>query len=158
LKTLTFTLLAVIAGLQAAAGDKFLIVDTPDYRGVIFPPESAAQDKFLGKRYEGFWTPTLEQITKAETRIAMFLYDSTDKQASRERKKLKWFRRQYVGYTSHGEQRILCNFLPGREGEETLTELEKAFLYSRDKGPDYWEIHYRLKNDDCILFHVDLGY
>ncbi len=154
----TILILAVVVA-QVASAEDFPIVDTPDYKGAIVPAGDAARDSRLAKSYGGFWTPTPEQVAKAEARIATFLEASTEKYAPRERKKLKWFRRQYLGYTKDGEKRILCNFLPGvKEGQDPFEGLRRSLVLLYDRGPDYWKIDYRLEKDECEGFHVDLGY
>jgi len=142
-----------------ALAAEFPIVDTPDYKGAIVPAEAAAGDKRLVGTYEGFWTPTAEQIAKAESSITAFLEASKEKYAQRERAKLKWFRRQYLGYIKGGAKCILCNFLPAaKKGTDPFEGLRQSFIITYDRGPDYWTIHYFTEEDKCGKFHVDLGY
>jgi hypothetical protein len=149
-------LILLMARVSVIAAD-FPIVDTPDYKGVIIPAADAAER--FARNYAGFWTPTAEEVAKAETRISAYLDASKEKYASRERSKLKWFRRQYFGYTKEGEKRIFCNFLPGvKDHGDSFEELRQGFLSVHDGGPDYWRIHYNFATNDCSQFHVDEGY
>lgn len=137
----------------------FPIVDTPSYKGAIVPAEEAARHRYLEKHYKDFWTPTSNQVAKAEAKITAFIDSSTDKRAIEIGKKLPRFRRQYVGYTADGEKRILCSFLPGvREGQDPFADLRRSFIRVFDGGPSFWQIHYRIEKDECDKFHVNGGF
>ena len=141
------------------ADKDFPIVDTPAYKGAIVPAEEAERHPYLAKHYKQFWTPTTNDIAKAEAKLAAFIESSTDKHAAEIRKKLNRFRRQYVGYTRDGERRVLCSFLPGlKDGEDPFAGLRRSFIKVYDGGPSFWEIHYRVENDQCDGFRVDLGF
>jgi len=141
------------------AESDFPIVDTPDYKGAIVPAEEAARHRYLSGNYKEFWTPTPEQVAKAETRISTFIHSSSSPQASEIRRKLNRFRRQYVGYTIDGEKRILCSFLPGvREGRDPFVGLRRSFIKVYDGGPSFWQIEYRVEKDECDNFQVDGGF
>jgi hypothetical protein len=140
------------------ADSDFPIVDTPDYKGAIVPAEEAARHRYLSKRYKDFWTPTPEEVGKAEARISAFMASCSGPQASEIRRKLNRFRRQYVGYTTDGEKRMLCSFLPGvREGGDPFVGLRWSFIKVYDGGPSFWQIEYRVERDECDNFHVDGG-
>jgi hypothetical protein len=141
------------------ADKDFPIVDTPAYKGAIVPAEEAARHRYLAKNYKDFWTPTTNEVAKAEAKLAAFIETSTDKQAAEIRKKLRRFRRQYVGYTADGEKRILCSFLPGvKEGQDPFAGLRRSFIKVYDGGPSFWQIHYRVEKDECDKFYVDGGF
>jgi hypothetical protein len=141
------------------ADKDFPIVDTPSYKGAIVPAEEAARHRSLAKSYKDFWTPEPEQVAKAEAKIAAYIDKSTSKYATEIRRKLKRFRRQYVGYTADGEKRILCSFLPGvKQGEDPFVGLRRSFIKVYDGGPSFWEIHYRVEKEECDKFHVDGGF
>jgi len=141
------------------AGKEFPIVDTPAYKGAIVPAEEAAQTPCLLKYYQNFWTPTTNDIAKAESKLKAYLDSSTDDDAVRERRKLASFRRQYVGYTAKGEKRILCSFLPGvKPGQDPFVGLRRSFIKVFDGGPSFWRIDYRVEKDECDNFDVDHGY
>jgi hypothetical protein len=136
----------------------FPIVDTTDYKGAIVPAEEAARHRYLSKRYRDFWTPTPEQVVKAEARISAFIASSSGPQASEIRRKFNRFRRQYVGFTD-GEKRMLCSFLPAvREGEDPFVGLRRSFIKVYDGGPSFWQIEYRVEKGECDNFHVDGGF
>lgn len=158
LRAILMSLSVLAVGLPGTAAE-FPMVDTPDYKGAIVPADAAANDKRLSGLYAGFWTPSLKEIAKAEVRIAAFLETSKEKYAPRQREKLKWFRRQYFGYTRGVEKCIFCNFLPGvKEAQDPFEGLRDSFVIVHDRGPDYWSIHYNSEQDACSKFHVDLGY
>jgi len=141
------------------ADKDFAIVDTPAYKGAIVPAEEAERHRYLAKHYKQFWTPTTNDIAKAEARLTAFIEASTDTHAAEIRKKLKRFRRQYVGYTADGERRVLCSFLPGvKRGQDPFAGLRRSFIKVYDGGPSFWEIHYRVEKDQCDGFRVDLGF
>jgi hypothetical protein len=150
------------AGVHVA--NDFEIDDTPNYKGLIFTANRAADDLVVSEHYKNFWPPTREQIAQAEARISEFLDSSTNNYAAQIRKNLKTFRRQYVGYNgdvgsfSQGEKRILCNFVPpARIGEgpfEHLQQFERVY----DKGPAFWSIHHRVDNDRCYKLRVNTGF
>jgi len=141
------------------ADSDFPIVDTPDYKGAIVPAEEAARHRYLSKSYKDFWTPTPEQVARAETRISAFIGNSSGPQVSEIRRKLNRFRRQYVGYTTDGEKCMLCSFLPGvREGGDPFAGLRRSFIKVYDGGPSFWQIEYRVEKDECDNFHVDGGF
>jgi len=89
------------------ANKDFPIVDAPDYKGAIVPAKEASRHRYLAKNFKDFWTPSPEQVAKAEAKISVFIDASTSKQAAEIRKKLKRFRRQYVGHIAEGEKLIL---------------------------------------------------
>jgi hypothetical protein len=146
--------------VRSPRADKdYPIVDTLAYKGAIMPAEEAARTSFLTNSYGGFWTPTTNDVAKAEASVTRFIEASTDEHAVEIAKKIKRFRRQYVGYTAGGEKRVLCSFLPGvRQGQNPFAGLRRSFIRVVDGGPSFWEIHYRVEKDDCDKFHVDLGY
>jgi len=140
------------------AESDFPIVDTPDYKGAIVPAGEAPRHRYLSKHYKDFWTATPEQVAKAEGRISAFIKSSSSSQAPEIRRKLNRFRRQYVGYTTDGEKRILCSFLPGvREGRDPFVGLRRSFIKVYDGGPSFWQIEYRVEKDECDHFNVDGG-
>ena len=152
-----YTPFTTIGGPRA---DKdYPIVDSPSYKGAIVPAEEAARHSHLEKRYKDFWTPTSNQVAKAEAKITAFIDGSTDERAVEIRKKLPRFRRQYVGYTADGEKRILCSFLPGvKEGQDPFAGLRRSFIKVFDGGPSFWRIHYRTEKDECDKFYVNGGF
>jgi hypothetical protein len=140
------------------ADKDYPIVDTPDYKGAIVPAEEALRHRSLSN-YKDFWTPTPEDVARAESKIAAFINDSKSSYAGEIRRKLKRFRRQYVGYTADGERRIFCSFLPGvREEQDPFVGIRRSFIKVYDGGPSFWEIHYRIDKDECDKFHVDGGF
>jgi hypothetical protein len=159
MKAVTLILAVGLLAYAGVAAENCPIVDTPNYKGVIIPAESAARDEVLSvHKYSGFWTPTLQDIAKVEESISSFMRDSKEKYASREYEK-KWFRRQYVGYTKGAEKFVLCNFLPGvKEGQDPFQDLREHVLISFDAGPDYWEIHYGVEKDRCERLRINSRY
>jgi hypothetical protein len=147
------------ASSGAPRADKdFPIVDTANYKGAIVPAEEAKRHRYLARNYKDFWTPAPEQIAKAEAKVSTFIDDSTSTQAAEIRKKLKLFRRQYVGYSIGGEKRILCSFLPGaKEGQDPFAGLRRSFIKVYDGGPSFWQIHYRVEKDQCDHFYLEGG-
>jgi hypothetical protein len=159
----SFAALVLVARVTNAAtalgADKdFTIVDTPAYEGAIVPAEEAARDRYLAKHYKAFWAPTTNEIAKAEASLTAFINGSTNEYAADIRKKLKSFVRQYVGYTAHGEKRILCNFLPTWGRWDIGGDWVHFFLKGFDVGPDFWQIHYRVEKDECDHFRVESGF
>src|ERR1043166_9593522 len=55
------------------ANKDYPIVDTPNYKGAIVPAHEASRHRYLTNHFHGFWTPTPEQIAKAETRVTAFV-------------------------------------------------------------------------------------
>jgi hypothetical protein len=152
-----YTPRTVIRGPRA---DKdFPIVDTPDYKGAIVPAEEAARHRSLAKSYKDFWTPEPQQISKAEAKISAFIATSKSERAPEIGRKLKRFRRQYVGYVAAGEKCILCSFLPGfKDGEDPFAGLRRSFIKVFDGGPSFWSIHYQVEKDQLDKFSVDGGF
>ena len=177
MKSIFILLLASLTGMVVAGSDDFPvyaprteirgpradkdfpIVDTANYKGAIVPAELAARHRFLAKNYREFWTPEPEQIAKAEVKISAFIAASKSEQAAEIGRKLKRFRRQYVGYLAGGEKCILCSFLPGvNDGEDPFSGLKRSFIKVYDGGPSFWSIHYQVEKDQCSRFSVDGGF
>jgi hypothetical protein len=51
------------------ADKDYPVVDTPTYKGAIVPAEEAARTSFLTNSYGGFWTPTTNDVAKAEASV-----------------------------------------------------------------------------------------
>jgi hypothetical protein len=166
MKSIFVLLLASLTGMVVGASDDFPvytprteirgpradkdfpIVDTANYKGAIVPAELAARHRSLAKRYKDFWTPEPEHIAKAEAKISAFIAASKSEQAAEIGRKLKRFRRQYVGYVADGEKCILCSFLPGvKDGEDPFSGLRRSFIKVYDGGPSFWSIHYQVEKE-----------
>lgn len=75
-------------------------------QGVIFASEKAFVGGY-GTAVEEYWTPTTEDVLKAEAGLARFLAGSAPTLAV----KYSSYTRQYTGFVLEGRRRIFMNFL-----------------------------------------------
>ena len=138
-----------------------ILIETPEYTGVIFSRDTASEWGFLfGQASTTFWEPSVDEISRAEASMRQFLLAAEDNSDLRDYQKadaafvlenLARYRRQYVGIEVDGEKRIWCNLF--REDIPTR-DWERDPVYVLDGGRDYWDITYIPLTDECTRFSV----
>lgn len=158
--------LQLIATIAMADDAQPILPDRP-FPAVIFPAEVARTQRPVSSWFSQFWTPTVEDVTKAEKRIAEFLATAPDDPSiSAYQRKLRIplrdqptsYFRQYLGIVRDGRRVVLCvSNRIGRSGApppKWRQQLEFWF----DAAGWTWHIDYDVTADACNRFHVDEGY
>ena len=151
----------LVLSLIACSGPKDLLIETPEYTGVIIPEEAAPEFGFLfDSALTGFWEPAANDVTKAEACIRQYLVSAHDDPEVEPYQKekvafilnnLEKYRRQYVGIVVDGGKRIGCNLFLS---DHTYADWERVPVYVIDGGQYFWQIEYDLRDDECLNFYV----
>ena len=162
----TILILSLIAcnGLSEPTSEmetKDLLIETPEYTGVIIPEDAAPEFGFLFDRgLAGFWEPSVNDVSKAEECIRRHLVSEQNSPELDTYQKakvafilnnLEKYRRQYVGIVVDGEKRIGCNLFLS---DHSHADWERVPVYVIDGGEYFWQIEYDLRDDECINFYV----
>jgi len=112
----TFLYFSFIASLVFAEN---LIVDFEEVKtktidGVIVTQDRAA-DFFRIRKVQGYFTPSREDVLKAESKVISYIQDTTPQSLDYPfvpdlDKKLRNYKRQYVGVILRGKKKIWLNF------------------------------------------------
>jgi hypothetical protein len=98
------------------------------------------------------WTPTREEVLKAEEKVEDHLKNNPLSYAADLWRQLPDYKRQYVGIIVGGHKRIFCNFFCWTE--RPLTEKPVFVL---DGGECFFRIEYDLEDKKCYNFNAN-GY
>jgi hypothetical protein len=166
--SLAFTLALVTCRLDAA--DLWPILTNRPFQAVVVPAESAKADRFLTNQFVGFWTPSVEEVAKAETRIAEFINAaSTNSELEPLQRTLSikvrddtlLYVRQYVGISYSGRHSVFCNAIQSRYLKDTRVgdsdRWRRGYIATFDVHNN-WRIEYSFAEDRCFGFRIDEGY
>ena len=103
---------------------------------------------FMVKAKE-FWTPTKEQVMKAEEKIEEYLKNNPVSNAHDLWRKLPDYKRQYVGVIVDGHKRIFCNFYCWNK------RLSDKPVFVFDGGACFFRIEYDVDNQKCYNFETN---
>ncbi len=166
-----------VASCSSEREIRFRVVKMPAFEGAIVPAEymgpPSESAKWLGIPVEGYWTPSPEDVTKAEARVRSAMlaartslqavtgpepqYTPPSEYTIGEIRKIvenyDGYHLQYLGIVVSGKKRILCNFFPRSEGDRWLLE----WWVVEDGGFWYWTIQYDIEGDRCLGFESN-GY
>src|SRR6185295_9968804 len=99
-----------------------------------------------------FWTPTKEEVLKAEQKIEEYLRSDSARHVDLSRK-LPNYKRQYVGIIVNGHKRIFCNFLCS--SAFFLSEYVFVPIVVDDGGECFFRIEYDLVDKKCYNFNAN---
>lgn len=166
---------------------RFPSVIESTFGGVIVPKEYpeklvasvGSASKVFGYTVDGFWTPTPQDVLRAEQRVRAALAEarqnfaavagpqkwppSAQTYAMGEIEKivvnLAKFDAQYAGVIIGGQKRILCNFMRRESGAEHFVGNSRMcqWVQVSDGGFWYWQIQYDCATDTCLGFESN-GY
>ena len=138
-----------------------VLIETPEYTGVIFSKDRASEFSFLfDEASTSYWEPSVDDISRAEECVRQFLVTAEDNPNLRDYQKddaafvlenLARYRRQYVGIEVDGEKRIWCNLF---QFDDSTKDWRRDLVYVLDGGRDFWEIAYIPLKDECADFYV----
>jgi hypothetical protein len=136
------------------------LVETPDYTGVIVSQAGAEAYRYLLDRASlEFWTPALDDVSRAEMAIRQHVASVQQDPALDvdQREKLAFiveniarYRRQYVGIVVDGGKRIWCNAFMS----DSFPEWQNRPVDVDGGGNRYWQIEYSLDDGTCSDFVV----
>ena len=95
------------------------------------------------------WTPSEEQISKAEPDILKYIEQSNP----RIFQNLNKYRCQYWGITVEGRKRIYCNFFRLTWDERFSWRTEPVIVF--DGGDSYFQLEYDIETEKCLNFMVN---
>lgn len=100
------------------------------------------------------FTPTHADIDKAElalkNKLALLVKDNPAVY-----KKLKQYRRQYIGFINEDGQKILIINCMRTKDEETSKDWLDKYIITLDGGSNYWTIYFNLDTD--TLFNLNIN-
>jgi hypothetical protein len=114
-----------------------VVIRTDDFTGVIFRAERFSSDASTKGRY---WTPQESDVRKAEEKLVPFL-QSELKSPDREwiLKRLKSYKRQYLGRVVGGHKEIFINFFCDSFDAPDWT---KTMVITFDGGACFFHVHF----------------
>ncbi len=139
-------ILTVVLLITTAAAQKPVIVKTDKINGIICTNFSDWKSLVTAKK---FWTPTKEEVLKAEEKIEAHL-KANPKAYADLWTKIPKYKRQYLGIVVNGHKRIFCNFFCLLEGPLT----DKPFIVF-DGGACFFRIEYDLNDKKCYDFQAN---
>lgn len=93
---------------------------------------------------DGYWLPAAADIDALEQDLPGYLAHTLDIKGHGESYSLTQFRRQYIGFISHGRRFIYGNFYPS---SLSYSDSERAALKDIcDGGPLFWGVVYSVDN------------
>jgi hypothetical protein len=142
-----------------AQSDKGEYVKTDKIKGYIFPGTQAV-DKYIYEEATSRFTPTRQEVMKAEALINQELKGVSDSAAFKDAdigfiyKNLNGYIRQYVGFiNASGAKVIWVNFMrTGRGWEE---KLDKYVIEVSDGGAGYWNVKVNLPENSVIQLRIN---
>lgn len=109
------------------------------YEGVMFPArQSTAFEAATGLEFEGYWTPSSEQVAALESALPDYLQGTAPPQSPELWRRLPEYRRQYVGIVEEGEQLIYANFFCN----PFAVEWQQEWVSVNDGGDCYFQLRY----------------
>jgi hypothetical protein len=167
-KTNTFILVLWFCGgglLQAK--EPLPLLPGRESPSVIIPANIASANNRLPKRFTDFWTPTVQQVEKAEGAINEFLLAASKDQtettngwnkATYIQGRAKKYARQYFGAVVDGRQVIHCTGTSMAIAGGINGDWRYDFFFTYDLPGGNWGIDYDLKDGTCSRFWVESGY
>lgn len=170
LSALSGMLLAVSRGMHVEAADVYP-VKTKGVEGVIVEARTAEKWAITDVKAQSYWTPTPQEIEKAESGLRAALEQGTKNPAAimpgpftnefyrarsvegigRVLGRSGEYRRQYIGVVVAGKRYLLLNSFPARE--TSLHERER-YVHVMDGGDGFWRILYSVEDGKFSLFSV----
>ncbi len=138
----------LLSGMPVFSQDS-VTVKTDKIDGIIYT--NFADWKPLVQATE-FWTPTKEEVLKAEEKIEEYLRSDPARYAELWRK-LPNYKRQYVGIIVNGHKRIFCNFFCSKTFFPS--EYLSVPLVVDDGGECFFRIEYDLGDKKCYNFNAN---
>ena len=136
----------VVVGLACAA-------DFPLVHGIaaeaVIVPAAAAKEMPGFDSFSGHWTPSATDIQQLEERLAAFLRSEAIRPGGQRphvaevSRRIREYRRQYVGVIAEGKRLVLLNAFPKRDAEsEFYPNWRREFVAVSDGGASYWKVFY----------------
>jgi hypothetical protein len=149
MRALTLQLLAVCSAQSLLLGGTtyYPTVKGIDVQGVVIPASEAKKQAILFGGPTEFWTPTSADVKELEARLPSFLHaealgaGDTREDIIEVRRRVRTYRRQYVGFVLEGKRQILLNAFP--KDEEFAWK--RQFIRVSDGGASYWTILYDVR-------------
>jgi hypothetical protein len=131
---------------------------TDNREWVIIPKERAEQMELdswlsLGADFEGYWTPTADDILNPEERLADYLRQNPEAFYRQPPvwERLDEYQRQYIGLMFKGDRIIYGNFFC----DDTGMDWQQEFVIVLDGGDCFFQVKYDVKSGLFIGLQVN---
>lgn len=117
------------------------LIRTDTFEGVIFIAASAKQmglDLVIGKKTEGYWTPSRDDVLVFEQRLEPYLQQAAPQTYPGPLRELNVYQRQYVGILVNEQRVIFANFFCNAYDTDWQCEI----VFVLDGGSCYFEVKY----------------
>lgn len=127
---------------DARASDE--TIKTDDYEGLIVSERRAAEyfQAINGLKAESYWTPSKEQVVELESGIEDYLRRVSPRQSKELWRKIKSYRRQYIGIVQKNRKIIVARFFC-----ESFDDWQKPKIVN-DGGDCFFSVHYGAESGD----------
>jgi len=145
--TLQFLILCSAQSLVFGGKTDYPTVKSVDVQGVVIPASEAKKQAILFGGPTEFWTPTSADVKELEARLPSFLHaealgaGDARKDIIEVRRRLRTYRRQYVGFVLDGKKQILPNAFPKDED----FAWKREFIVVSDGGASFWRVLYDVR-------------
>lgn len=139
----------------------FVLVKTNAAEGVIVPAEKGKD--YFWRSYDNipthadkFWTPTKDDVIKAENKLAAYLKDKKPKYSLDLWKKLPEYKRQYVGVIIGEKKMIWINLFHKNYIADTNDKWQREPVKVFDGGDQFFNIMYDLKTESFSDLFINM--
>ena len=147
MKIILSILLLLLVGQEGHPGQSSSsVIETEKVKGIICQSNKEWEFMFKGKQ---FWTPTKEQVLKAEEELERFLKEKPPARSPELARKLGRYKRQYVGILVDGQKRIFANFYCTEE------PLGCRPVVYEDGGDCFFEVEYDVKDGKITRLEIN---
>ena len=119
------------------------------YHGYILPKNVVEVEEFRGKSYAEIEL-TLKDVEKTEKILSAYIKANNASIA----KKLKSYKRQYIGLSSQGKKIVYINFFIPTD-KNYLEEWDKELLITLDGGDNFFNIKVNIDDKFCFDFYIN---
>lgn len=122
-----------------------------DMHSVIIDADIVELDsvQFYISNFESLWTPTQNNILQLEAGLAAYLQQNAEPEQERIWQELADYKRQYVGITQDGQEKIYANFFCEGDNSDTM------LVFVLDGGDCYFQVLYTVENDQFSYLSVN---
>jgi hypothetical protein len=133
-------------------GEAFATVQGDRFLGAIIPADRVDDQNYFFGDWDGFWTPSANDVGSLEEGLASALTDAGCDPYIHEH--LASYRRQYVGVIVDGRRRILVNAFRFWEDEEPESHYYwlHQYVFVNDGGHYYWRIQFDMHTKRYLEF------
>jgi hypothetical protein len=101
-----------------------------------------------------YWTPNMDDISKLNRKIEIYLQQSKDTVANKVAGNLSDYKMQYIGYTDNGKKWILINAFCGSVWKANDSWQSNVVIVF-DGGPCFFQVRYDVVGSQFERFEVN---